>query len=105
MIPISGITKVFPVIGWPVELVKAPAIYNACPGDAVPFDVALAKDTAIVAERGRKTEMSELLLGAQARGPRIKKGKEMLFDLAPFYMERSGWPGSTAEQFRPLGVL
>ncbi|MGL5002225.1 MAG: shikimate dehydrogenase family protein, partial [Casimicrobium sp.] len=29
MIPISGATKLIAVIGWPVEQVKAPAIYNA----------------------------------------------------------------------------
>jgi shikimate dehydrogenase len=75
------------------------------PGDAVPFDVALAKDTAIVAECGMKTEMSELLRVAQARGLRIQKGKEMLFEQAPLYMDRFGWPGSTADQFRALGVL
>ena len=75
------------------------------PGDTVPFDVARAKDTAIVAECGMKTEMSELLCVAQARGLRIQKGKEMLFEQAPLYMERFGWPGATADQFRALGVL
>ena len=29
MIAISGTTQIFPVIGWPVEQAKAPAIYNA----------------------------------------------------------------------------
>lgn len=75
------------------------------PGDVVPFDVALAKDSAIIAECGMKTEMSELLRVAQARGLRIQKGKEMLFEQAPLYMDRFGWPGSTADQFRTLGVL
>lgn len=74
-------------------------------GDAVPFDVALAKDTAIIAECGMKTEMSALLRVAQARGLRIQKGKEMLFEQAPLYMDRFGWPGATADDFRALGVL
>ncbi len=75
------------------------------PGEAIPFDMALAKDTAIIAECGMKTEMSALLRAAQARGLRIQKGKEMLFEQAPLYMERFGWPGATADQFRALGVL
>ena len=29
MIEISGTTRIFPVIGWPVEQVKAPALFNA----------------------------------------------------------------------------
>lgn len=29
MIEISGTTRVFPVIGWPVEQVRAPALFNA----------------------------------------------------------------------------
>ncbi|WP_020653016.1 shikimate dehydrogenase family protein [Massilia niastensis] len=28
-LPISGTTRIFPVIGWPVEQVKAPALFNA----------------------------------------------------------------------------
>ena len=75
------------------------------PGDQMPFSVELAKATAIIAECGMKTEMTELLRVAQARGLCIQKGKEMLFEQAPLYMDRLGWPGTTAEQFRALGVL
>jgi shikimate dehydrogenase len=75
------------------------------PGDAVPFDVEAARQTAIIAECGMKTEMTALLQAAKARGLRIQKGKEMLFEQAPLYMERFGWPGSTADEFRALGVL
>lgn len=75
------------------------------PGDAVPFDIAEAKQSAIIAECGMKTEMTALLQAARARGLRIQKGKEMLFEQAPLYMERFGWPGSTADEFRALGVL
>ena len=75
------------------------------PGDQMPFSVELAKATAIIAECGMKTEMTELLRVAQARGLRTQKGKEMLFEQAPLYMDRFGWPGTTAEQFRALGVL
>jgi len=75
------------------------------PGDVLPVDVALARDTAISAECGVKTEMSELLRAAQAHGLRIQKGEHMLFEQAPLSMDRFGWPGSAADQFRALGVL
>ena len=42
---------------------------------------------------------------AAERGHRVQKGKEMLFEQAPLYMERFGWPGVTADEFRALGVL
>jgi shikimate dehydrogenase len=73
--------------------------------DPMPFAVDRAKASAIVADCGMKTEMTELLKTAQARGLRIQKGKEMLFEQAPLYMERFGWPNTTADEFRALGVL
>ena len=74
-------------------------------GDAMPFSVANAKVSAVVADCGMKTEDTELLHLAAARGLRVQKGKEMLFEQAPLYMDRFGWPGSTAAEFRALGVL
>ena len=29
MLEITGTTRIFPVIGWPVEQVKAPTLFNA----------------------------------------------------------------------------
>ncbi|TAG74357.1 MAG: shikimate dehydrogenase [Burkholderiales bacterium] len=75
------------------------------PGDAMPFSVDAAKPSAIIADCGMKTEMTELLQAAAVRGLRIQKGKEMLFEQAPLYMERFGWPNTTADEFRALGVL
>ncbi len=75
------------------------------PGDPLPLCVDHAKNNAIVADCGMKIEMTELLKAAQARGLRIQKGKEMLFEQAPLYMDRFGWHGTTADQFRELGVL
>jgi shikimate dehydrogenase len=75
------------------------------PGDAMPFPVDAAKSTAIVADCGMKTEVTTLLAAASARGLRTQKGKEMLFEQAPLYMERFGWPNTTADEFRALGVL
>lgn len=74
-------------------------------GDPMPFSIDAVKPNAVIADCGMKTEMTQLLATAEARGLRIQKGKEMLFEQAPLYMERFGWPDTTAEQFRALGVL
>lgn len=75
------------------------------PSDPMPFSIEHVKSSAVVADCGMKTELTALLARAQARGLRIQKGKEMLFEQAPLYMERFGWPNTTADQFRSLGVL
>ena len=75
------------------------------PGDPMPFSLDNAKPSAVVADCGMKTEDTELLRIAATRGHRVQKGKEMLFEQAPLYMDRFGWPGSTADDFRALGVL
>jgi shikimate dehydrogenase len=75
------------------------------PGDPMPFAIEGVKASAVIADCGMKTEMTELLKLAQSRGLRIQKGKEMLFEQAPLYMQRFGWPNTTADQFRALGVL
>ena len=75
------------------------------PGDRMPFSLERAKPSAVIADCGMKTENTELLRVAAERGHRVQKGKEMLFEQAPLYMERFGWPGVTADEFRALGVL
>ena len=75
------------------------------PGDMMPFSLDNAKPSAVIADCGMKTENTELLRLAMERGHRVQKGKEMLFEQAPLYMERFGWPGVTADEFRALGVL
>ena len=74
-------------------------------GDPMPFSLDNAKPSAVIADCGMKTENTELLRVAAERGHRVQKGKEMLFEQAPLYMERFGWPGVTADEFRALGVL
>jgi shikimate dehydrogenase len=74
-------------------------------GDPLPFRVNRAKRNAIIADCVMKIEMTALLKTAQALGLRIQKGKEMLFEQAPLYMDRFGWPNTTADDFRALGVL
>ena len=75
------------------------------PGDPMPFSLDNAKPSAVIADCGMKTENTELLRVAAERGHRVQKGKEMLFEQAPLYMARFGWPGVTADEFRALGVL
>ena len=73
--------------------------------DPMPFSLDNAKPSAVIADCGMKTENTELLRVAAERGHRVQKGKEMLFEQAPLYMARFGWPGVTADEFRALGVL
>jgi shikimate dehydrogenase len=75
------------------------------PDDSLPFRIDRAKSNAVVADCGMKIEMTKLLKLAQARGLRIQKGKEMLFEQAPLYMDRFGWLNTTADEFRALDVL
>lgn len=75
------------------------------PDDPLPIGLqGVAKDC-IVADCGMKIEMSRLLVEARARGCRIQKGKEMLIEQAPLYLERFGWPGAGSDAFRALEAL
>lgn len=75
--------------------------------DSDPLPLSLDGVTAdcIVADCGMKIEMSKLLQQAQERGCRIQKGKEMLIEQAPLYLELFGWPGVDANDFRNLEAL
>jgi shikimate dehydrogenase len=75
------------------------------PDDAQPIDLRGVDADCIVADCGMKIEMTRLLLDAQARGCRIQKGKEMMIEQSPLYLELFGWPGVPASAFRELGVL
>lgn len=75
------------------------------PEDPIPISLEGVDPHCIVADCGMKTEMSPLLLNAQQRGCRIQKGKEMLIEQAPLYLDLFGWPGVTSDNFRALGVL
>lgn len=75
------------------------------PDDAVPIDLRGVSPSCVVADCGMKIEMSKLLVEAQARGCRIQKGKEMLIEQAPLYLELFGWPGVNSDAFRALEAL
>jgi shikimate dehydrogenase len=75
------------------------------PHDPLPIDLRGVGASCIVADCGMKIEMTRLLVDAQARGCRIQKGKEMMIEQSPLYLDLFGWPGVPASAFRELGVL
>jgi shikimate dehydrogenase len=85
-------------------------VVNATPlgmqaGDPLPVDLGGVASSCIVADCGMKIEMTQLLQEAQRRGCRIQKGKEMLIEQAPLYLELFGWPGVSSDAFRALEAL
>ncbi|SFV16509.1 shikimate dehydrogenase family protein [Pseudoduganella namucuonensis] len=73
--------------------------------DPMPIDLRGVSPECVVADCGMKIEMTKLLVEARARGCRIQKGKEMLIEQAPLYLERFGWPGVSSDAFRDMGAL
>ena len=73
--------------------------------DPMPIDLRGVSSDCIVADCGMKIEMTQLLAEARRRGCRIQKGKEMLIEQAPLYLELFGWPGVSSDEFRELGAL
>jgi shikimate dehydrogenase len=74
-------------------------------GDPIPVDLDGIAPAAIVADCVMKVEMTPLLQEAQRRGCRIQKGREMLIEQAPLYLELCGWPGASSADFRALEAL
>jgi shikimate dehydrogenase len=75
------------------------------PDDPVPVDLDGIAPSCIVADCGMKIEMTKLLVEAQARGCPIQKGKEMMIEQSPLYLELFGFAGVSSDAFRELGVL
>jgi shikimate dehydrogenase len=75
------------------------------PDDPIPIDLSRVSPSCIVADCGMKIEMTKLLVEAQAKGCRIQKGKEMMIEQSPLYLELFGFPGVSSDAFRELGVL
>jgi shikimate dehydrogenase len=73
--------------------------------DPLPAKLEGLLPSTIVADCVMKVEITPLLKAAQARGCRIQRGREMLLEQAPLYMELFGWNGTTAADFRALGVI
>ena len=75
------------------------------PADALPLELDGIAAGAIVADCVMKVEMTPLLSDARRRGCLIQRGREMLLEQAPLYLELFGWPGVSSADFRTLGVL
>ena len=74
------------------------------PADPLPLLLDGIDRDCLVADCVMKVEMTALLLAAQQHGCRILKGKEMLIEQAPLYLELFGLPGADAAAFRRLAV-
>jgi shikimate dehydrogenase len=75
------------------------------PTDSLPMNIDKLQASTIVADSVMKVEITPLLAAAQARGCKIQRGREMLLEQAPLYLELFGWPGSSAADFRALEVI
>ncbi|AMP03106.1 shikimate dehydrogenase family protein [Collimonas pratensis] len=73
--------------------------------DPLPLDLNGVKASCIVADCGMKIEMTRLLVEAQRLGCRIQKGREMMIEQAPLYLELFGWPGVSSDAFRALEAI
>ncbi len=75
------------------------------PSDPLPINIDKLQASTIVADCVMKVDITPLLSAAQARGCKIQRGREMLLEQAPLYLDLFGWPGATAADFRALEVL
>ena len=73
--------------------------------DDVPINLEGISPHCIVADCGMKIEMTKLLTQAQAHGCPIQKGKEMLIEQAPLYLDLFGFGKVASDEFRALGAL
>ncbi|HEX8480210.1 MAG TPA: shikimate dehydrogenase [Telluria sp.] len=85
-------------------------VVNATPmgmnqGDAMPMDVSRIAPAAFVGEVVMKTEMTQFLKAAQARGCRFQVGTDMLFEQIPAYLEFFGLPSTTPDVLRAVARL
>ena len=97
------------VIGTPFaagyDLVVNSTPLGMSPDDPLPLDLDGIAPSCIVADCGMKIEMTRLLAEAQRRGCRIQKGREMMIEQAPLYLELFGWPGVSSDAFRVLEAI
>jgi shikimate dehydrogenase len=87
------------------DLVVNSTPLGMAPNDPVPVDLSHASSSCIVADCGMKIEMTKLLVEAQQRGCRIQKGKEMMIEQSPLYLELFGYPSVSSDAFRALGAI
>lgn len=75
------------------------------PDDPLPVSLDGIDSACIVADCGMKIENSKLLQAAHALGCRTQKGKEMLIEQAPLYLELFGYGQVDSDDFRKLEAL
>lgn len=85
-------------------------VVNATPlgmnaDDPLPVDVGRLAPGTFVGEVVMKSEMTALLVAAQARGCRVQIGSDMLFEQIPAYLEFFGFPTTTPETLRAVARL
>jgi shikimate dehydrogenase len=85
-------------------------VVNATPlgmavGDALPIDVDRLAPRTFVADVVLRTEETDLLAAARARGCRVQPGIDMLFEMIPAYLEFFGLPTTTADVLRSVARL
>lgn len=85
-------------------------VVNATPmgmsdGDPLPLDVSRLSPDTFVGEVVMRTEVTEFLAAAQARGCRTQVGTDMLYEQIPAYLEYFGLPTTTADVLRRLAKL
>ena len=85
-------------------------VVNATPlgmqaGDPLPVDVGRLAASTFVAEVVMRTETTDFLAAARARGCRVQVGTDMLFEMIPPYLEFFGLPTTTPEALRAVSRL
>jgi shikimate dehydrogenase len=85
-------------------------VVNATPlgmqrNDPLPFDPGRLNRDTFVGEVVLSTEMTPLLLAAEARGCRYQIGTDMLFEQIPAYLEFFGYGVATPEELREIARI
>lgn len=75
------------------------------PGDPLPVDANRLSPHCVVGEVVMASDITPLLAAAQARGCRVQRGTDMLFEMIPPYLEFFGLPTTTPERLRALARL
>jgi len=85
-------------------------VVNATPlgmnkGDQLPVDVSRLAAHTFVGEVVMRTEITEFLAAAKARGCAVQIGSDMLFEQIPAYLEFFGFPTTTPDVLRSIATL
>jgi len=103
---------------WPALAVRAgsadPAghdlVVNATPlgmseGDPLPFDIDRIAPSSFVGDVVMRAETTPLLAAAAAKGCRVQRGIDMLFEMIPAYLELFGFPAAHLDELRAVATI